>query len=187
MTDGPFKNAPLPSYWQDYGDSVAYDAHSKEDCSAKAFYAVLRDLDPIRPIVKDLLDYAAKPDLFPEIAITKIFKGHPPSQPADILQSHISLHLKQQGSVLTALTIALSGMVSEQTSIASGRLYEEGLHLRDREKILRENFPRFAERHKEAFGSIQQSDICDDLLSGNAKASKDRIQKKTDLDDGPEL
>ena len=64
MTDGPFRNAELPSRWKRYGQELVSDAASPEERTTQAGHSMIGDVDMkvFSPLFNELKAHADCPD-----------------------------------------------------------------------------------------------------------------------------
>jgi hypothetical protein len=111
MTDGPFRNAELPSRWKRYGQDLVSDAASPEERTTQACHSMIGDVDmkAFSPLFDELKAYAEGPqmDLDPVTAVETIFENHSTSPLADALQRNLIANFRDQISPEKALDQAL--------------------------------------------------------------------------------
>ena len=77
MSDGPFRNAELPSSWKRYGQDLVSDATSREERTTQACHSMIGDVDmkTFSPLFDELKAHADRPqmDLDPVTAVETIF------------------------------------------------------------------------------------------------------------------
>ena len=190
MTDGPFRNAELPSRWKRYGQELVSEAASPEERTTQACHSMIGDVDMkvFSPLFNELKAHAERPqmDLDPLTAVETIFENHAPSPLADALQRHLSANLRDQISPEKALDQALESTAKEWIGTTKNRLDEECIRARDLGDMSREDYRKGIERNRETFASIKPSELSSALATGNKRAFSQAVQKKAGVDEGPE-
>lgn len=78
MTDGPFRNAELPSRWKRYGQELVSDAASPEERTVHVCHSMIGDVDmtAFSPLFNELKTHAerAQLDLDPVTTVETIFE-----------------------------------------------------------------------------------------------------------------
>jgi hypothetical protein len=189
MSDGPFRNAELSSRWKRYGQELVSDAASPEERTVHACHSIIGDvdMDAFSSLFKELKIHAERPqlDLDPVAAIEAIFEQHALSPLIDALQRHLIANVQDQLSPEKALNEALENTVKECVGTIKNRLDEECIRARDVGDMSREDYQKGIERNRETFAAIKPSGLCDALATGNKRAFRRAMQKKTDVDQGP--
>lgn len=190
MTDGPFRNAELPSRWKRYGQELVSDATSLEERTMQACHSMIGDVDmkTFSPLFNELKVHAERPqmDLDPVTAVETIFENHAPSPLVDTLQRHLIANLRDQISLEKALDPALEGAANEWIGTTKNRLDEECIRARELGDMSLEDYRKGIERNQETFAAIKPSEISDALATGNKRAFSRTVQKKAGVDEGPE-
>jgi hypothetical protein len=190
MSDGPFRNAELPSSWKRYGQDLVSDAASREERTTQACHSMIGDADmkTFSPLFDELKAHADRPqmDLDPVTAVETIFETHPTSPLADTLQRHLIANLRDQIRPEKALDQALDSTAKERISTTKNRLDEECIRARELGDMSREDYRKGIERNRETFAAIKPSELCDALATGNKRAFRQAVQKKAGVDEGPE-
>ena len=79
MSDGPFRNAELPSSWKRYGQDLVSDAASREERTTQACHSMIGDVDmkTFSPLLDELKAHVDRPqmDLDPVTAVETIFEN----------------------------------------------------------------------------------------------------------------
>ncbi|OJU02080.1 MAG: hypothetical protein BGN87_19785 [Rhizobiales bacterium 65-79] len=190
MTDGPFRNAELPSSWKRYGQDLVSDATSREERTTQACHSMIGDVDmkTFSPLFDELKTHADRPqmDLDPVTAVETIFEAHPTSPLADTLQRHLIANLRDQLPPEKALDQALDSTTKEWIGTTKNRLDEECIRARELGDMSREDYQKGIERNRETFAAIKPSELCDALATGNKRAFRQAVEKKAGVDEGPE-
>lgn len=190
MSDGPFRNAELPSRWKRYGQELVSDATSPEERTTLACHSMMGDVDmkTFTPLFNELKDHAARPqlDLDPVTAFETIFEDHAPSPQADALQRHLIANLRDQIPPEKALDQALENATKEWIDITKNRLDEECIRARELGDMSPQDYRKGIERNRETFAAVKPSQLRDALAAGNKRAFKHAIEKKAGVDQGPE-
>ncbi|MGO4386772.1 hypothetical protein AB4Y85_04490 [Microvirga sp. 2YAF29] len=190
MTDGPFRNAALPSRWKRYGQELVSDAASPEERTMHACHSMIGSVDmkAFNPLFDELKAHAgrAQMDLDPGTMVETIFDNHAPSPLADALQRHLIANLRDQMSPDKALGEALERTAKEWIGITKNRLDEECIRARELGDMSREEYRKGIERNRETFAAIKPNELCNALATGNKRAFKQAVQKKGGVDEGPE-
>lgn len=190
MSDGPFRNAELPSSWKRYGQDLVSDATSREERTTQACHSMIGDVDmkTFSPLFDELKTHADRPqmDLDPVTAVETIFEAHPTSPLADTLQRHLIANLRDQLPPEKALDQALDSTTKEWIGTTKNRLDEECIRARELGDMSREDYQKGIERNRETFAAIKPSELCDALATGNKRAFKQAVEKKAGVDEGPE-
>ncbi|WP_409191982.1 hypothetical protein [Bradyrhizobium sp. RDM4] len=190
MSDGPFRNAELPSSWKRYGRDLVSDAASREERAAQACHSMVGDVDmkTFSPLLDELKAHADRPqmDLDPVTAVETIFETHPTSPLMDTLQRHLIANLRDQIRPEKALDQALNSTAKEWISTTKNRLDEECIRARELGDMSREDYSKGIERNRETFAAIKPSELCNALITGNKRAFRQAVQKKAGVDEGPE-
>lgn len=190
MTDGPFRNAELSSRWKRYGQDLVSDAVSPEERTTQACHSMIGDLDmkAFSPLFGDLKAHAERPqmDLDPVTELETIFDNHPTSPLADTLQRHLIANVRDQMPLEKALDQALDSTAKEWIGTTKNRLDEECIRARELGDMSREDYSKGIERNRETFAAIKPKELCDALATGNKRAFRQAVQKKTGVDEGPE-
>lgn len=190
MTDGPFRNAELPSRWKRYGQELVSDAASLEERTTQACHSMIGDVDmkAFSPLFDELKAHAELPqmDLDPVTTVETIFEKHSPSPLADVLQRHFIANLRDQISPDKALGEALESTAKEWISTTKNRLDEECIRARELGDMSREDYRNGIERNRETFAAVKPGQLCDALATGNKRAFRQAVQQKAGVDEGPE-
>lgn len=190
MTDGPFRNAELSNYWKRYGDQLVNDATSVKERAMQVCHAMMDDagIEEFTLLFNDLKAHVDRPQLELDAinAIEAIFDARPPSLLGDSLQRHLMANLREQATPNDALNQALGGAAREWVGTAKNRLDEECIRARDIGDMSQKSYRLGIERNQEAFAAINPGDLRDALASGNKYAFKHAVQKKRDVDEGPD-
>jgi hypothetical protein len=190
MSDGPFRNLPLSSRWQRYGEDLVSDAASLEERAAQVCHSMLGDVDlkEFSSLWSALQANTQRPqmDLDPISSIDAIFDGHPRSRLTDTLQKHLAANLRDQMPPGTALDQALAGTVRDWIGAAKNRLDEHCILARDLGDMSREDYRKGIERNRETFAAIKVGDLCNALTCGNKRAFSQALRKKSGVDEGPD-
>lgn len=190
MTDGPFRNAELPSRWKRYGQELVSDAASPEERTTQACHSMIGDVDmkAFSPLFNELKAHAerAQMDLDPVTATETIFENHAPSSLADSLQRHLVANLRDQIPPEKALNQALDSTAKEWIGTTKNRLDEECIRARELGDMSREDYGKGIERNREAFAAIKPSELREALATGNKRAFRQAVEKKAGVDEGPE-
>lgn len=190
MTDGPFRNAELSIHWKRYGEDLVSDAASPEERAKQACHAMMDGvvMKVFSPLLNELKAHAERPqmDLDPVTAVETIFENHPASPLADTLQRHLTANLRDQVTPVEALDQALSSMAKEWIGTTKNRLDEECIRARDLGDMRHEDYRQGIERNRETFAAIKPSELRDALVASNKRAFSQAVQKKNDVDEGPE-
>jgi len=190
MTDGPFRNAELSSRWKRYGEELVSDAASQEERVRQACHGLIGDVDmtgfsPLFDELKANVEHAQM-DLDPVTVIEAVFDNHPTSPLVDTLQKHLIANLRDQISMETVLPQALTSAVLDWSGTTKNRLDEECICARDLGDMSREDYRKAVNRNREAFAAIKPSDLCEALATGNKRAFRQSVWKKTGVDEGPD-
>lgn len=190
MTDGPFRNAELPSRWKRYGQELVSDAASPEERTVHVCHSMIGDVDmtAFSPLFNELKTHAerAQLDLDPVTTVETIFENHAPSPLADALRRHLIANLRDQISPDEALSDALENTAKEWIGTTKNRLDEECIRARELGAMSREDYRKGIERNRETFAAIKSSELSSALATGNKRAFRQAVQKKTSVDVGPE-
>ncbi|MER9216460.1 hypothetical protein NKI54_31385 [Mesorhizobium sp. M0663] len=190
MTDGPFRNAELPSRWKRYGQELVSDAASLEERTMHACHSMVGDVDmkAFSPLFDELKTHAvrAQMDLDPVTMVETIFENHAPSPLADTFQRHLIANLRDQISPDRALSEALETTAKEWIGTTKNRLDEECIRARELGDMSREDYRKGIERNRETFAAIKSSELSDALATGNKRAFRQAVQKNGGVDVGPE-
>lgn len=190
MTDGPFRNAELPSRWKRYGQQLVSDAASLEERAAQACHSMIGDVDmqAFSPLLKELKEHVERRqmDLDPVPALETIFENHSTTTLADALQRHLIANFRDQISPEKALDEALDSTAREWISTTKNRLDEECIRARELSDMSRGDYQKGIGRNRETFAAVKPSDLCDALVAGNKRAFRQAVQKKAGVDEGPE-
>jgi len=189
MTDGPFRNAKLPSCWKRYGQQLVSDAASQEERVAQACLSMIGDaeMETFNPLLRELKAHLERRqmDLDPIPALETIFENHSTATLADALQRHLIANFGDQVSPENALDKALESTAREWIG-TKNRIDEECIRARELGDMSREDYQTGIDRNRETFSAIKSSDLCDALVTGNKRAFKQAVQKKDGVDEGPE-
>ncbi|MBT5414519.1 MAG: hypothetical protein HOH66_10215 [Rhodospirillaceae bacterium] len=190
MTDGPFRNAELSSRWKRYGDDLVSDATSLEERTAQACHSMLGDVDltAVSTILGNIIDHTERPQMDLDLvsSIDALFDPHLKSPLTDLLQKHVTTNLRDQMPLATAVDQALQSTVEDWIGITKNRLDEECIRARDLGDLNEKGYSNGIERNREAFAAIASDALCDALTSGNKRAFRRALEKRTSVDDGPE-
>lgn len=190
MTDGPFRNAELPGRWKRYGQELVSDAASPEERTMHACHGMIGDVDmkAFSPLFDELKNHAerAQMNLDPVTTIETIFENHAPSPLADALQRHLIANLRDQISPDKSLSEALESTAKEWIGTTKNRLDEECIRARELGGMSREDYRKGIERNRETFAAIKSRDLSGALATGNKRAFRQAVRKKSGVDVGPE-
>lgn len=190
MSDGPFSNADLSSRWKRYGQDLVSDASSREERTMRACHSMIGDVDmkTFSPLFDELKAYTDQTqlDLDPITAVETIFDNHPMSPLSDALRRHLTANMREQIHPEEVLDHALKGMTKEWISTTKNRLDEECIRARELGDMSREDYGKGIERNRETFAAINTSELSEALAIGNKRAFRQAVEKKFDVDEGPE-
>jgi hypothetical protein len=190
MSDGPFRNAELPSRWKRYGQELVSDAASPEERTTLACHSMVGDVDmkTFSTLFSELKVYADRPqpDLDAVTEVETIFENHAPSPQADALQRHLIANLRDQIPSEKALDQALESATKEWIDITKNRLDEECIRAREFGDMSLEDYQKGIKRNRETFASVNPGQLRDALAAGNKRAFRQTVAKKDGVDEGPE-
>lgn len=190
MTDGPFRNAKLPSRWKRYGDDLVSDAVSREERVARVCHNMLADVDVklFKPLWDALTEIGQNRqlELDPASSIESLFEAHPNSPHISSLQKHLFANLRNGSPIQEALNAGLSEAITEWREIDKNRFDEHCFSARDRGDMKAADCQKGIGRNRETFDAIELNVMCDALRTGNKNAFKPMLQKKEGLDEAPE-
>jgi hypothetical protein len=190
MSDGPFRNAELPSAWKQYGQHLVSDATSSEERTTQACHSMISDVDmkTFSPLFDEIKAHADRPqmDLDPVSAVDTIFENHPTSPLTDALQRHLIANLRDRIPPEKALDQALDSTAKEWISTTKNRLDEECIRARELGDMTRDDYQKGIERNRETFAAIKPGELRSALVTGNKRAFRQAVQKKAGVDEGPE-
>ncbi len=188
MTDGPFKNAQLPSRWKKFGDSLLDDAADPEYCTERAEHALMRDLPVSFRVMVQEIDQAIKrsfSDDLARLAVLAVIDKHckSPTPYSDTLQRYLSAYISRPMSIETAVTLALDSTIKREANKIRVRMGDEIEHARDR-RTLKEVDYKKASANLSCLYNINIAKIREDVRN-NKKAPKAAALRKLGDDDGP--
>jgi len=188
VTDGPYKNADLPSRWKKFGNSLIDDAADPEYRTERAEHALMRDLPAsFRSLVHEI-DQAVKHSFSEESArlvVLAIVDKHSktPTLYSDTLQRYLNAYISRPMAIDMAVTLALDSTIKREASKIRVRLTEESMHARDRNDLKETDYKK-ALGNLSCLDDINVSKIRQDVRR-NRKAPKAAALKRLGDDDGP--
>lgn len=192
MTDGPFKNAPMPRRWKNYGDELGCDATSQDERVKLYCDNVLSDmgLKQLAPLLKELNAYAERcethPELFPGVTIDGIIRKHEVAPSVMTLQKNLAVNLADKMSVKNALSEAIGRFAGDCLAGSGNRIHDALMSARGRGEMSAKVFAKCKERHQETLTSVNKSDFVNSVMSGNHQAYKAGRKNVIRSEEGPD-
>jgi len=192
VTDGPFKNAPMPRRWKSYGDELGCDATSRDERVKVYCDNVLADmgLKQLAPLLKELNAYAERcethPELFPGVTVDGIIRKHEVAPSVMTLQKNLSVNLSDKMSVKKALSAAVGSFAGECLDGSGNRINDALTSARGRGEMSAAVFAKCKQRHQETLSCVNKSEFANAVMAGNHQAYKAVRQNTNRADEGPD-
>lgn len=191
MTDGPFKNAPMPRRWKNYGDELGCDATSQDERVKLYCDNVLADmgLKQLAPLLRELSAYAERcethPELFPGVTADGIIRKHEVAPSVMTLQKNISVNLSDKMSMKNALSAAVGSFAGDCLAGSGNRINDALMSARGRGEMSAAEFAKCKQRHKETVSGVNTSEFVNAVMSGDHKAYKVDRKNINRSEEGP--
>lgn len=191
MTDGPFKNLPLPAQLKKVVKTLANNAYSDEERATRICGAVIKnladagDLDLVAKL--EALAGQQQMDLDPRSSMEEVFRNHPQSPFADKLQQELIYAMAHDASLEDGLRQALPGAVEREIQECNNRIQEELVRACEAGEASRDQLDDAMQDLRRASDAAPLEDACAAIRSGNKNAFKVTASKKVDAEEGPSL
>jgi hypothetical protein len=192
VTDGPFKNAPMPRRWKSYGDELGCDATSRDERVKLYCDNVIADmgLRQLAPLLKELNAYAERcethRELFPAVTVDGIIRKHEVAPSVMTLQKNLAVNLSDKMSVKQALSAAIGSFAGECLAGSGNRINDALTSARGRGEMNAAVFAKCKQRHKETVSGVNKGEFVNAVMSGNHQAYKACRQNINRSEEGPD-